>query len=266
MCIQRHDGAVDSKRVGLHGIVHVDTLTDNRAARKRLGAIKMRTAACLAIGMVVLCGTARAATQEQIGSWVLSCPGDTPGAEPCAMRINKRFLDQGGITGDLEIQSPGKSLMPVIALRGLSTEMMMAASLTVKTVASLQFGGGQREDLNCAGSSDGYICSPGDAGGQRLAAGLPLARSVTVRISISMPGVNPLPVQEKTLDMSGTNAALAKLRMVGPSQVPGPMTALASQSPEGMMGMADKLLKAAGYPNGTAQIQAMMAKYMKGSK
>jgi hypothetical protein len=85
-------------------------------------------------------------------------------------------------------------------------------------------------------------------------------------MGVSVTGMNALPTQEKVLDLSGTNEALAKLRSAGPSQVPAPIMGLASQSPEGMMGMADKLLKAAGYPNGVQQIQALMAKYMKGSK
>ena len=226
----------------------------------------MRAAAYLAIGIVALAGTARAATQEQIGSWVLNCPGDKPGAEPCVMRFYKRFLDKGGITGDLEVQAQGKSLVPVIALRGLSSERMMTASRPGKTEASVQFVGSQREDMNCVTSSAGYICSPSEAGGQKLAAGLPLARSVTVRVSVAIAGMSPLPQQEKVLDLSRTNEALAKMRTVGPSQVPSPMTALAPLPPEGLMGMADKMLKSAGYPNGTAQLQALMAKYMKGSK
>jgi hypothetical protein len=226
----------------------------------------MRIIAYLAIGLIAISGSARAATQEQIGSWVLDCPGNKPGAEPCIMRFNKRFLDKGGITGDLEIQGQGKTLVPVIALRGLSPEMLMAASLAGKTEASVQFPGGPKEDLNCAASSSGYICSPKDDAGPKLSAALASARSVTVRIGVSMAGMSPLPPQEKALDLSGTAEALAKLRTAGPSQVPGPMTAMASQSPEGMMGMADKMLKAAGYPNGVQQIQALMAKYMKGSK
>ena len=226
----------------------------------------MRTAAYLAIGIAALGGSARAATQEQIGSWVLDCPGSKPGAEPCIMRFNKRILDKGGIIGDLEIQGEGKSLVPVIVLRGLSPEMLMAASLAGKTEASIQFAGGTREDLNCAASSSGYICSPKDDAAPKMASALSAARSVTVRVGLPRAGNSPPPPQEKTLDLSGTNEALAKLRAAGPSQVPGPVTALASQSPEGMMGMADTLLKAAGYPNGVSQIQAMIAKYMKGSK
>ena len=92
----------------------------------------MRTAAYLAMGLIAISGAAQASTQEQIGSWVLDCPGTKPGAEPCIMRFNKRFLDKAGITGDLEIQAEGKSLVPVIALRGLSPEMLMAAATEAK--------------------------------------------------------------------------------------------------------------------------------------
>jgi hypothetical protein len=75
--------------------------------------------------------------------------------------------------------------------------------------------------------------------------------------------MNPLPAQERTLDLFGTKEALARLRIVGPSQVPSSMTALESPSPGAMMGIVDKALKAAGYRNGTADLQAMLAKYMK---
>jgi hypothetical protein len=222
-----------------------------------------RWSLALATSFVAMHCVAAAATQEQIGSWVLTCPGKTPGTESCMMRADKRFLDKGGITGDLEIQAAGKSLVPVVALRGLSTEMLMAASMAGKTEVSIQFPGGPREDLNCAVTSAGYICAPNDAAGQRLSARLATARTATVRASVSMPGVNPLPAQEKSLELSGTGEALNRLRAAGPSQVPSPVTALASQSPEGLMGMADKALKAAGYPNGAATIQSLLAKYMR---
>ena len=42
MCIQRHDGSMDRKRVRLHGIVHADTLTDNRASRKTFARVGKR--------------------------------------------------------------------------------------------------------------------------------------------------------------------------------------------------------------------------------
>lgn len=157
----------------------------------------MRTAAYLAIGIAALGGSARAATQEQIGNWVLDCPGSKPGAEPCTMRFNKRILDKGGIIGDLEIQAAGKSLVPVIVLRGLSPEILMAASLAGKIEASIQFAAGAREDLNCAASRSGYICSPKDGAALKMASALSAARSLTARFGVSMAGNSPLPPQEK---------------------------------------------------------------------
>jgi hypothetical protein len=224
-----------------------------------------RWSVVLACLLAAMSGVARASTQEQIGSWVLSCPGDNPKSGACLLRASKRFLDKAGLTGDLEIEAQGHTLVPVIALRGLSKEMLTAAAMIGKTEVTLQFPGGDREDLACAASAAGYICAPNDAAGQKLAAALPVARSVTARVAVTVTGLKPLPAQEKTLDLSGTNEALSRLRAVGPTQVPPPMTALASQSPATLIGMADKALKAAGYPNGAAELQALMGKYMKKS-
>jgi hypothetical protein len=232
----------------------------------------MRQATCWivasAASLVAVTGSAAAAVPEQIGSWVLDCPG----REPCLMRLGKRFFQKGNITGDLEVQARGKSLVPVIILRGLSTDLLTAAtSMGAKAAATVQFGGGPREELTCAASNAGYFCSPNDASAQKLATGLQAAQSVTVRVAVSMAGMNPLPAQEQTRDLSGTKEALARLRAAGPAQIPSPMSASGPQppgampngGPGGMMAMADKALKAAGYQNGMADLQAMMAKYMK---
>jgi hypothetical protein len=221
----------------------------------------MRAVVQLALGLAVTAGAAAAATQEQIGSWVLSCPGAQSGADGCIMRSSKRLLDKGGITGDLEVLAEGRSLVPVITLRGLSREMLMAASLAGKPVVSLLFAGAPREALTCSVGPAGYICSPQADAARNLAARLPAARSVTVRVSISVPGMNPFPPREQSIDLAATNEALSRLRTVGPSQVPTPMVAMASQSAGGLMTMADQALKAAGYPNGIAELRSMLAKY-----
>ncbi|HBK04657.1 MAG TPA: hypothetical protein DDZ81_02205 [Acetobacteraceae bacterium] len=204
---------------------------------------------------------ASAATEQQIGSWVISCPD---GSHECLMRFNKHFLDKAGLTGDLEVQSQGRTLVPVIALRGLSSEILMAASMAGSTDASIQFPGAPRQQLTCNATKAGYICAPDEAAGQQLSAGLATARSVTVRVGLSVAGMSPLPAQEKSLDLSATNEALARLRVVGPSPVPNPVAGDGSavQSPAGMMGMADKMLKAAGYQQGVSGLQALIAKYM----
>lgn len=215
----------------------------------------------MALGLLTAAVTASAATQEQIGSWVLTCPGGAAGSRPCLLRSGKRFFDKAGVTADLEVQALGTMLVPVITLRGLSNEILIAAALAGETDASLQFEDGAREKLPCGLTNGGYICSPRGAAARRLAAGLPAARSVTVLVSVAVSGMRPLPVRKRTLDLTGTNEALARLRAAGPMQEPGPLSAAASSTPATLKGMADKALKAAGYPNGLADLQALLAKY-----
>jgi hypothetical protein len=47
----------------------------------------------LLLALAVVPGWATAGTQQEIGSWVLSCPGNKPGSEPCLMRLDRRFPD-----------------------------------------------------------------------------------------------------------------------------------------------------------------------------
>lgn len=213
----------------------------------------MRTAArwsvILACGLAASPVLAAAAAPEQFGSWVIRCPGNGP----CLMHSSQRLLDQAGITGDLEVEAQGSTLVPVITLRGLRPEMLAAASLAGKTSASIQFPGGPRHDLACGASVEGYICAPSESNGSLLAAALPGARSVTVRVAVTVAGSNPLG-QEKSLHLTGTKAALDRLRSVGPSPVPSFMTA---PSPSGLKAMADKAM------NGVAKLQALVAQYMK---
>jgi hypothetical protein len=217
----------------------------------------------LAAGSMLTISPAQAAPYEKIGSWVLDCSGDAAGAAACRLRLDKRFFETAGITGDLEVQAVGTSLVPILALRGVSTELLIAAAASGKTEASIQFGGGPRQPLSCATTSAAYICWPQDDAARNLAAALPQARSVTVRVSVAVSGLKPLPVQEKSLDLTATNEALARLRAAGPSQLPGPMAARVSQSSAALMGMADKALKAAGYPNGVTDLQGLVGKYLK---
>jgi hypothetical protein len=58
----------------------------------------------------------------------MTCPDGKPAPERCLMRLNRRFFETAGITGDLEVQARGAALVPVLAQRGLSNEMLLAAS------------------------------------------------------------------------------------------------------------------------------------------
>jgi hypothetical protein len=217
--------------------------------------------AALGIWFVATIGLCRAAPPQQIGNWVLNCSG---GSGPCLMRADKRFFDSAGLTGDLEIQAAGKNLVPVLALRGLSAEMLTAAaSFAGRIKANIQFAGGPRQELDCAATGSGYFCVPTGPAAEKLAVALPRARAVTVRVTGSMAGTKPLSSGDRTLDLSGTKEALARLRAVGPTQLAAPVAASGPPSPAGMMAMADKALREAGYQNGLADLQRLLGQYLK---
>ena len=207
-------------------------------------------------------GTARAAAPEQIGSWVIDCPA-SPRAAGCLMRAGTRFLDKGGITGDLEVQAQDQALVPVITVRGLPRELLLAAAMAGKTTASIQFPGGAAQPLACAATALAYVCAPDQAAGRALAAGLPTAAEVSVQVSLSVNGLKTLPAQRKSLPLSGTQAALQRLCAVGPTPLARPVTDTPPPRPADLMVMADKLLRAAGYPDGVAKLQSLMAKYLR---
>jgi hypothetical protein len=224
----------------------------------------MRTVIVLAGWLALLAGDAFAATQTQIGSWVLNCSGESA----CRLRAEKRFVDQAGITAELEVLADGTALVPVLALRGLSTQVLMMAATTGTVEAWMQLNGGARQALDCALGLEGYFCTPRGNATQALAAGLPAARTMTVRVQATVSGMKPLPAQEKTLALTGTRAALAKLAIAGPQQVPDARMAAATRllpqaSPSTLAGMADKALKAAGYPKGVGDLEGLVTKYLK---
>jgi hypothetical protein len=235
--------------------------------------VKMLTAAGWSIILLAAlaghAGVAAAATQEHIGSWVISCPDDAAKSGACLMRSSKRFLDKAGVTGDLEVRAQERILVPVIVFRGVSAKMLIAASLIGKTEASIRLQSGASTELHCAASSADddsavdYVCAPNEADGEKLGEGLPGARAASVRVAIAAAALKPLPVLEKSLEMSGTNEALVRLRTLGPKQVPSSATAMALKSSSALVGMAHQALKAAGYPNGLAELQSLLAKYGK---
>lgn len=230
-------------------------------ALRRLICMVVALAAAPALGVARAGETAKAATAEQIGSWVLSCPAAPSGTERCQLRARKRFLDKAGVTGDLEVLADGGALVPVITLRGVPTELLTAVAMAGTTEASMQFAGGSRESLDCGATSLGYVCAARDKAARRLAASLGGARSVIVRVAVSIPGVQPLPAEERTLDLAETTEALGRLRAAGPSALPGRVRETAAPSPAGMMAVADRMLKSAGYPNGLADLQKLLARH-----
>ena len=171
---------------------------------------------------------ARAVERENIGSWVIICAG--PG-EPCLMRHSRRLYDQSGVTAELEVMAQGRSLVPVVILRGVPTELLMTASMTGSASLSIRFPGARPEVFGCVATSAGGLCAPSDDAAPRVAAEFARARVVTLRLTATAPGMGPLPEQQRVLDLTGTPSALSRLRIAGPTVLPGPAAALTSQFP-----------------------------------
>ena len=115
----------------------------------------------------------------------------------------------------------------------------------------MQFPGAARVELACAMGDGGYVCAPPDEAIPALAAALPKARSVAVRVSLAVSGTNLQPSRERVLELAGTPQALARLRAAGAR----------SAEPGGWVGLLDRGLKAAGYKNGAADLPGLVARY-----
>jgi hypothetical protein len=198
------------------------------------------------MALLILAATPGAAP-EAAATWLLDCQGTG-----CVLRHRDRLFSGAGVTADMEVRAAGNALVPVLTLRGLPRQVLLASSMAAKPQASVQFPGAARVDLACAIGDDGYVCTPPDDAVAALAAALPKARSVRVRAALPVPGTELRPERERVLQLAGTPEALARLRAAGaPSAEPG-----------GWVGLLDRGLKAAGYANGTADLPGLVARYL----
>lgn len=199
-----------------------------------------------AAALAILAAT-QGAAPDPAGTWLLECEGGA-----CLLRHRDRLFSGAGVTADMEVRAAGKALVPVLTLRGLPDQLLLASSMAGKAEASVQFPGAARVELACAIGDGGYVCAPPDEAVAALAAALPKARSVAVRVSLAVSGTNLQPARERVLDLAGTPEALARLRAAGAR----------SAEPGGWVGLLDRGLKAAGYKNGAAELPGLVARYL----
>ena len=100
------------------------------------------------MALAVLAATPGAAP-EAVGSWLLDCQ-----APACVLRHKDRLFSAAGVSADMEVRAAGKALVPVLTLRGLPDQVLLASSMAAKATASVQFPGAARVDLAC-GIGDG---------------------------------------------------------------------------------------------------------------
>ena len=149
----------------------------------------------------------------------------------------------------LELQLRGDALVPVITVRGLPTSAALGGALVVKPTVTLGLDGGKRIDLSCGMSGNYYACAPDAAAVQTIAAALPRARVLSASLTLTIPGMMALPAQDRTLELTGTAVAQARLLAVGAIG-----EALPSYPGLDIQGFLDRILRDLGFPNGAADV------------
>ena len=212
--------------------------------------------------LVWLAGTAPVLAEEDIGSWVLACPAPPP-AGPCTVRHKTWVLapGNGGPTAALEVQMRGDALVPVVALRVIPMQAALSGSLVLKPSVGVRFDGGPRAEMNCGLSGASYACAPEAGAVAATAAALPKAHAVTVRIELTIPGMMALPPAERTMELSGTEQVLARLRAGGAVT-----EALPAVPGLDMQQFLDRILRAAGFQNGIGDVLPKVMPLVAGMK
>ncbi len=197
-------------------------------------------------------GLAAEPAARSIGSWVLECPG-----EICRLRHERPLFAKAGITAELEVRATSAGRVPVIAVFGLPREPVLSVAVASRIQATLQLGTQHPADLSCALAADAYVCQPSDSSAAALAQALPDAGSVTIALSVALAGAEPAPIGKRTLDLTDTRAALALL----PAH---PVMEREPQAiPPGWTRLLDRGLKAAGFPNGSADLSGLLARLLR---
>ena len=214
-------------------------------------------------------GTAQAQTPsgktEEIGSWVVACPAEAKSA-PCRMRYQKWIVppQNGRPSVGLEVRNTGARMVPQLAVRDLPVQLAMAGMMAATPTMELRFDGGQKLTLACGMEGEAILCAPSPDAAADAAAQLKTAHAVQVHVHVALAGTDgpsPIPDQTRSFDLSRTAQAIDRFRAVAPEAVPLPTQA--SQGND-MRGMADKLLKAMGFPGGVNDIMQKAMSYLHG--
>ena len=205
-----------------------------------------------AIGLLIA-GPVAAQTRpasEEIGSWVLSCPAEAR-AETCLLRHRSGVLAQGagGMSAALEVLYRGGQFIPVVAMRGLSTQAALGGMLAVQASVGLRFDGAPRIELACGLDGAVVVCAPGADAASAAAGQLVSARSVQVQVRLGLPGGLGRPEQSRSLELSRTADALAAFRATAP--VGESVPAVAGLDWRGFL---DRLARDAGFEHGLADL------------
>lgn len=203
-------------------------------------------AAAMLVAWPALVGRGWAA-DAVIGSWVLRCPGAGHGAG-CLLRYSNDMLVQGagGWSAGLEVLDRGGWFVPVVAVRGLSTEAALAGVLAGVGRVGLRFDGAPRIELGCAVDGGAVVCAPAVDAAGAAAGQLVASRRVVVEVSLAVAASGVL---SRSLDLARTADAVAALRAAGPIEESVPVVAGLD-----WRGFLDRLARDVGFENGLADV------------
>jgi hypothetical protein len=210
----------------------------------------------LIIGLaLLLAGPAMAQPRpanQQVGSWIVTCPADPESS--CQMRHESWLLPPGGNgpNASLEVMQRGGQFVPVVTLRGLTTQTALGGMLALNATVTLRLDAGPPIPLSCGLNGTVIVCA---ADGTAVAATLPTAHTAQVRIALSVPGIATLPEQSRSLDLQRTAEAMALFRTTAP----------ANQTVPALPGLdwhdfLDRLLREAGFERGVASMMPSVAR------
>lgn len=214
------------------------------------GATPRRVTICLAALLSLAAAPAEA--PQAIGSWLLQCPP----AGGCTLQDRDWVVPPGtgGPSAALEVQRRGDALVPVVTLRGLTTQMAVGGLLTLQPRATLRFVPGPSAELACELDGDAVVCAPQGHAVAETAAALPVARTVAIGMQFGASGTTPLPGRTRDLALAGTREALARLRSAGAAG-----EALPAEPGLDWIGFIDRVLRAAGFRNGAMGLLPQLA-------
>lgn len=161
-------------------------------------------------------------SERTIGSWVLACAADpmTDRGE-CLLRHRLWVLPpaegQGGIA--LEIVLREDKALPAVTARRLSIADTKRAALALGASADLRVGAERMAEAPCALEGRDAVCVPSGEAAERLAAALPEANRVLVRLrtaATAAAGGGEI----YALDLEATREAIAALREHATRQPP----------------------------------------------
>jgi hypothetical protein len=199
---------------------------------------------------------------EEIGSWLLTCPAEAKG-DPCQLRHRAWVLPPGtgGPGASLEVLNRGNQFVPIVALRGLSTQAALGGVLALKANVGLRFDNLQRIEFGCGLDGAAVVCVPEGPAAASAAGQLPAARSVLVQIQLSLPGVIALPQQDRMLDLQRTPDALARFHATAPAS-----EAVAALPGLDWRGFLDRVLRDAGFEHGAADLLPSVGGWSSGQR